>query len=148
MDLILWRHADAEEGPSDAARALTPKGHQQAVRMAAWLNARLAEEARIIVSPAVRAQQTAQALSREVETSRLVSTEAQPAAILQAAGWPEAAGTVVVVGHQPTLGAAAALAVTGRAAAWRVKKGAVWWISVRAGESMPAIVAVMTPDLL
>jgi len=148
MDLILWRHADAEEGPNDAARALTPKGHKQAARMAAWLDARLPEGARIIASPAVRAQQTARALSREVETNGVVNTGAPPAAVLKAAGWPEAEGTVVIVGHQPTLGAAAALVLTGKAAAWRIKKGAVWWISVRTGESLPAIVAVMTPDLL
>lgn len=148
MDLILWRHADAEEGESDAERALTPKGHKQATRMAAWLDARLPKDARILASPAVRAQQTAQALAGEVETSALVDTGAQPTAVLKAAGWPQASGTVVVVGHQPTLGAAAALALTGKAAAWRVKKGAVWWISVRDGESVPAIVAVMTPELL
>jgi len=148
MDLILWRHADAEDGPNDAARALTAKGLKQAARMAAWLDARLPQDARIIASPALRAQQTAQALAREVETSGIVNTGAHPAAVLKAAGWPKAAGTAVVVGHQPTLGAAAALALTGGAAAWRIKKGAVWWISVRSGESVPAIVAVMTPDLL
>ena len=30
MDLILWRHADAEDGADDLARRLTAKGHQQA----------------------------------------------------------------------------------------------------------------------
>ncbi|MGZ5154068.1 MAG: histidine phosphatase family protein, partial [Burkholderiales bacterium] len=30
MDLILWRHADAEDGANDAARRLTPKGLKQA----------------------------------------------------------------------------------------------------------------------
>lgn len=148
MDLILWRHADAEEGASDAARALTPKGHEQAARMAAWLAARLPTDVRILASPAVRAQQTAHALSREVQTSALVNTGAQPAAVLKAAGWPDGAGTVIVVGHQPTLGAAAALALTGKAAGWQIKKGAIWWISARSGESMPAVMAVMTPALL
>ena len=33
MDLILWRHADADEGERDMARKLTPKGRKQAARM-------------------------------------------------------------------------------------------------------------------
>jgi phosphohistidine phosphatase len=148
MDLILWRHAEAEDGARDSARALTPRGEKQAARMAAWLNAHLPKDARIVASPAVRAQQTAAALSREIETSNAVEPGAHAAAILAAAGWPGGNGTVLVVGHQPALGAAAALALTGTAAAWRVKKGALWWISVREGDSAPAVVAVMTPDLL
>ena len=37
MDLILWRHAEAEPGAPDHGRRLTPKGEKQAARMAAWL---------------------------------------------------------------------------------------------------------------
>lgn len=148
MDLVLWRHADAEEGSDDSARALTPKGAKQAARMAAWLDARLPKGTRVIVSPALRAQQTAEPLSRVASTSNEIAPGAQPAAILEAAGWPRASGTVVVVGHQPSLGAAAALALTGKASEWRMKKGGVWWLSVKAGESSPVVVAVMTPDLL
>ena len=62
MDLILWRHADAEEGRDDHARRLTPKGIKHAERMAAWLDEHLPKNARLIVSPAVRAQQTAKCL--------------------------------------------------------------------------------------
>ena len=147
MDLILWRHADAEEGRDDAARQLTPKGLKQAARMAEWLEARLPKNARVLVSPAVRAEQTAEPLARDATPSKHVGTGAQPAEVLKAAGWPGGSGTVVVVGHQPTLGAAAALALTGKAAAWHIKKGAIWWISARDGGS-PVVVAVMTPDLL
>jgi phosphohistidine phosphatase len=148
MDLILWRHAEAEDGPKDAARVLTGKGQKQAARMAAWLDSRLPKDARIVVSPSVRAQQTARALSRDIETSEEVDTGAAAAAVLKVAGWPGARGTVVIVGHQPTLGAAAALALTGAAAPWRVRKGAIWWISLRSGDSAPAVTAVMTPELL
>ena len=148
MDLILWRHADAEDGNDDMARALTPKGLKQAARMAEWLEKRLPKGARVLVSPAKRAQQTAEPLARERETSQEIAPGVKPAAVLAAAGWPRGNGTVVVVGHQPTLGAAAALAVTGKAAEWRMKKGGVWWLSAKAGESSPAVVAVMTPDLL
>ena len=41
MDLILWRHAEAEEGGPDLERRLTPKGRKQAKRVAAWLLQRL-----------------------------------------------------------------------------------------------------------
>ena len=34
MELILWRHAEAEMGEPDEGRALTAKGHKQAWKMA------------------------------------------------------------------------------------------------------------------
>jgi phosphohistidine phosphatase len=148
MDLVLWRHADAEEGRDDHARALTPKGLKQAERMAAWLDEHLPKNARVVVSPAVRAQQTARCLQREHKTDESLAPGAQPAALLEACGWPHVSGTIVAVGHQPTLGSAVALALTGKAARWSMKKGAVWWIAVRDGESMPRVVAVLSPELL
>ena len=147
MDLILWRHAEAEDGADDAARRLTPKGVKQAARMAAWLDSRLPKNAQMLVSPAVRAQQTAEALTREAETSEQVNTGARAAEVLKAVGWPNGSGTLVVVGHQPTLGAVAALALTGKASPWRIKKGGLWWISTQ-GAAQPAVLAVMSPDLL
>ena len=57
MDLILWRHADAEDVGSqgDAARNLTKKGRKQAERIAEWLRPRLEGDWRILCSPAARA---------------------------------------------------------------------------------------------
>jgi len=150
MELILWRHADAEDaapGKPDAERSLTAKGTKQARRVAAWLKKRLPAEARVLVSPARRAQQTAQALSKRFETVREVGTMADAQSVLKAAGWPDGDGTVVVVGHHPSLGQTAALAVTGRTGDWSVKKGAIWWIESRGrGEAM--VRAVIAPDLL
>ena len=148
MDLILWRHADAEDGRDDLARRLTPKGAKQAARIAKWLNEHLEKDARVIVSPAVRAQETAKPLGREPETSDAVAPGTSPAAIVKAAGWPSGRGTVVIVGHQPTLGAAAALAITGKAAAWPIKKGGVWWIRTGEDSDPPLVVAVVSPGLL
>ena len=39
MDLILWRHAEAEDGVGkpDTERELTKRGRKQAERMAEWL---------------------------------------------------------------------------------------------------------------
>ena len=40
MELILWRHAEAEDGVPDSARELTDKGLKQARVMAEWLKPR------------------------------------------------------------------------------------------------------------
>lgn len=148
MELVLWRHADAEDGIPDEARKLTPKGVKQAQRMAAWLRERLPQHAHILASPARRAQQTAQALSTKFKTSSALGTLTTPQALLAAAGWPDGGGAVVVVGHQPTLGAAVALALTGTAAAWSVKKGAIWWLAYREAGDEVVVRAVMAPDML
>jgi phosphohistidine phosphatase len=150
MELILWRHADADDGTPgkpDAERSLTDKGGKQARRVARWLKKRLPDGARILASPAKRAQQTARALTRHFETDLEMGTAAGPQALLKAAGWPDADGTVVVVGHQPTLGQAAALALTGKAQEWSVKKGALWWIETR-GDGDVIVRAVIAPDML
>jgi phosphohistidine phosphatase len=150
MDLILWRHAEAEDGVPDVTRKLTAKGEKQADLMAAWLRPRLPGGTRIIVSPAKRAQQTAVALSGKFETVGEIAVGASVPALLTAAGWPDAKGAVLVVGHQPTLGQVAALLLGGDEASWSVKKGAVWWFSsrVRQEETQVVLRAVMAPDLL
>jgi phosphohistidine phosphatase len=150
MELILWRHADAEDaapGKPDDERALTAKGEQQAARMAAWIGKRLAQGATVMASPARRAQQTARALTRRFETRRELGTAADAGAVLKAAGWPKGNGAVVVVGHQPTLGQAAALALTGRTSDWPVRKGAVWWIESR-DDGDVTVRAVISPDIV
>jgi phosphohistidine phosphatase len=150
MELILWRHADAADGYPDAERELTEKGRMQAKRMAFWLNARLPEDVLILASPARRAQQTAAALQRAVTTCAAVDTSADARGLLKAARWPRGARTTLIVGHQPTLGHAASLMLTGVEGELSVKKGAVWWMAARPrnGATHAILRAVMTPDLL
>jgi phosphohistidine phosphatase len=145
MDIILWRHAEAEDGVPDAQRRLTARGEKQAQKVARWLRKRLPEGARILSSPAVRAAQTAQALDLPFEERKELGTAASAAGILAAAGWPDAGGSVVVVGHQPTLGRVAALLLSGKETDWNIKKGAAWWFSCRGGET--SLRAVSGPDL-
>jgi phosphohistidine phosphatase len=147
MELILWRHADAEDGVRDEERRLTAKGRKQAQRMASWLRRRLPRGARILVSPTQRTQQTARALATRFEVSDDVGPAATAQSVLKAAAWPRGTGAVLVVGHQPTLGQAAALALTGAPADWSVQKGAVWWLETREGDEA-RVRAVITPDLL
>jgi phosphohistidine phosphatase len=127
FDLILWRHADAEDGYPDSARELTGRGRHQAEAVARWLSRHLPRDYRLIVSPAARAQQTAEALNQEFETVDGIGLNARPEQVLEAAGWEQPHGVVVVVGHQPTLGHVAALLLTGQAEEWSIKKGAAWW---------------------
>ena len=153
MDLILWRHAEAHvirEGQSDLDQTLTHKGERQAQRMAEWLNQRLAHSTRIMVSPAVRTQQTAKALDRNFKTVQALAPDASPVALLSAVRWPDSNEPVLVVGHQPTLGQVAALMVGELHQTWVLKKGAVWWLRqrMRGGVSQVHVQAVQAPDLL
>lgn len=150
MDLILWRHAEAEDGLPDSARKLTGKGVKQAEKMAQWLKPRLPKDCRVIASPTQRTQETAAALTRDFDKRNEVGPGASAKQVLAAAGWPSAKGAVVVVGHQPTLGEVAALLLSGREAEWTFKKGAVWWFTHRArsGESQGVLQAAISPDLL
>jgi phosphohistidine phosphatase len=149
MDLILWRHAEAEPGEPDLGRRLTSKGLKQAERVAAWLDTRLPDTTRILVSPADRAQQTAMALGRKFRTEDELAPGGSVASLLSAAGWPDAREPVLVVGHQPTLGLVAASLLSGVPAPWSVKKGAVWWLTnrTRDGESAVVLKVVIGPDL-
>ncbi|HEX6829659.1 MAG TPA: histidine phosphatase family protein [Burkholderiales bacterium] len=149
MDLILWRHAEAEDGMPDSGRKLTEKGRRQADAVSRWLRKRLPEDVRVIASPAKRCQQTAKALAAGFETVAAIGVGASAADLLDAAGWPGAGGAVVVVGHQPTLGRAAAL-LMGEEADWNIRKGALWWLSspARQGEIRVLLRAVIGPDLV
>jgi len=142
MELILWRHADAENGADDMARRLTPKGLEQAAAMAKWLRAHLPGQYTLLASPAVRAQQTAAALGTPV-TERALAPGASVAAIVKAA--QRHRGIVIVVGHMPDLGRAAAELVANAQAEWSVEKGAVWWL---AGDAPARIKAVVSPEML
>ena len=146
MDLILWRHADAEDGVPDAERKLTSRGEKQAKRVADWLRGRLPDDYVVLASPARRTQQTAQALRKKLETVEELGAGASPGGVLKAAGWPDREGCVVVVGHQPTLGQTIALALTGRDEGWSLRKGALWWLRSRDGDV--SVRAVVGPDLL
>lgn len=149
MDLLLWRHAEAEDGVDDGARALTRRGRRQAERVGAWLRERLPHDALVLASPARRTRQTAEALHRDFRISEGIGTGASAADALKAAGWPGRGGTVLIVGHQPTLGNVASLLLSGTEADWSVRKGALWWVSVRrrAGRTQTALRAVVSPDI-
>ena len=162
MNLLLWRHAEAEQGTPDLKRKLTARGEKQAAQMARWIKANAPRKLRIVASPAQRCQQTASALGVPFETDRRLATDGDVANLLAAVGWPDGGGSgegsegqpacdaVLVVGHQPTLGQTAALLLSGDEAEWTIKKGALWWFSnrTRQGETQTVLRAVIGPDLV
>ncbi|MFN4148212.1 MAG: phosphohistidine phosphatase SixA [Rhodocyclaceae bacterium] len=153
MDLILWRHAEAEEakeGQPDAKRRLTARGDKQAHEMAKWLRGHLPKKTRILVSPTLRTQQTAHALALPFEIEPRIDVGADAADLLAAAQWPEHTGAVLLVGHQPTLGRLASLLLAGVEYDWSFKKGAIWWFSKRSreGRDQTVLRAVLNPEML
>jgi len=151
MELILWRHADAEVGPADLKSELTDKGRKQAVRVAKWLEPRLDGDWRVLSSPALRATQTAEALGGKVKVCLTLGPLETENALLREVGWPDAEKNVIVVGHQPTIGRVAARLLTGHTGDLTVKKGSIWWFSTRIDEEHgigeTVLRAVITPDL-
>src|SRR5471032_1473859 len=76
--LILWRHAEAEDlspfsasrctparRKADMERELTKRGRAQARRVAGWLRERLPKGTKVLASPALRCVETARALTRD-----------------------------------------------------------------------------------
>ena len=161
MDLILWRHAEARDLPedeptaaADLLRPLTPRGEKQAQRMAEWLNRFLPDSTRILVSPALRTRQTADALGRKYRTVDALAPGVSHSQALAASRWPDSREPVLLIGHQPTLGQLAGYLIGGAASldgpAWAVRQGAVWWLRHRDrdGVSEVVLVSVRTPDKL
>jgi phosphohistidine phosphatase len=153
MDLIVWRHAEAYEagpGEDDMNRVLTPRGKKQAERMAVWLESQLPQGTRILCSPAVRAEQTVRALGRKYKVRDALSPGASVADILETAGWPDAKYPVLLVGHQPALGALMAQLLGMPDPACTIRKGAVWWVRRRSreGQEQTVLQAVICPERL
>lgn len=157
MDLILWRHAEAEDwllgDPQprlDLDRSLTQRGEKQAARMAAWLDRQLPEGARIWVSPARRCEQTALALGRKYKIRAELAPDATPGQLLDLVQWPTNKYPVLVVGHQPVLGQTIAQLLSLKENECAVKKGALWWLRNRDrdGQSQTVVVTVQSPEIL
>ena len=158
MDLILWRHAEAEEaleGGDDLSRRLTKKGERQAARMAAWLDRHLPEGTRVLVSPAERTQQTVAPLGRKFKLRDELVPETSVDDVLGLLKWqadtgPQAKGPVLLVGHQPYLGQIIARLLGMDESICSVRKGGVWWLRtrMREGQLQTVLLTVASPDLI
>lgn len=154
MDLILWRHAEAELGTSllpDEARKLSVKGIKQASKMAGWLDTHLPENCRILVSPTVRTRETAAALKRKFKIVEELAPGSTVETILDICHWPDHKKSALIVGHQPTLGMIAAQLLFPGAHECDIRKGTIWWIAQKTCEDETVnnyLKVVMTPSLL
>jgi phosphohistidine phosphatase len=156
-NLIIWRHAEAhpalaQGAEQDLARMLTPKGKQQAKRMASWLNKRLPKDVLVLCSPAMRAFQTAQALKTELKVIEALHPNANLQQVLAVLASIDAnERNVLLIGHQPWLWQLVAQLTEFTAQEISIKKGAVWWLRLNlneAGKAYYNIVAVESPSFL
>jgi phosphohistidine phosphatase len=158
MDLILWRHAEAEvaeEGGDDLSRPLTKKGERQASRMAAWLDRHLPEGTRVLVSPSERTQQTVAPLGRKFKLRDELVPDTTVDDVLTLLKWnpetgPQSKGPVLLVGHQPYLGQLIARLLGMDEQICSVRKGGVWWLRTRMrdGQLQTVLLTVAVPDFI
>ncbi len=117
MRLWLLRHGEAvAQARSDAERELTARGRQQVDQAAAHLRRR--PLAAIIASPYVRAQQSAGrvcqtlGLAARIQTCDWLTPECDPREVLRQLD-AVSGDELLLVGHQPLLGALAGLLIHG-----------------------------------
>lgn len=158
-NLILWRHAEAEDisaAGDDAERALTKRGQKDAAKMAKWLNQYLPQDTEIFCSPARRCLETASALNselapevkRKIQVAEFLGVDSSVAAIAKKVINDDSSSTILMVGHQPNLGYLIAKVLGMQESACVLKKGAVWWLRQRSvqGELQNYLFTVQHPD--
>lgn len=175
-NIIIWRHAEAEQAgvanaEYDVMRQLTGKGKTQAKRMARWLKQHLPKGTIVLSSPAIRALQTAEALSYKIQTHDNLKPSASLVDVLQVLNQVQSSQSnkhqhVLIVGHQPWLGQLVSFLFeqslnenteSNRMPTYNntsIKKGAVWWLRLRSHDisSHPnlcyKLFTIQTPSLL
>ena len=135
MDVVFFRHGLAHDRadpgcPVDAERALTDEGRRRTKRAAAGLLGLNVRPSRILVSPFVRARQTAELVADcaalpwgRIVVAPALLPDAPPYAVFQLlASFEGDDGCVVCVGHAPQLDRAIALALGTPRVVTRLKK--------------------------
>jgi len=151
--VVLWRHADAGDPlpgrEADYARPLSAKGRAQAASVGRWLASRLAPPLRVLSSPAPRARQTAAALTPDP----VIEPRLEPASSLEAYGevlgaaLAQSRDTIVLVGHQPFIGALASRLLGAGDLSLAVAKAGCWCFRAQRGGAW-RLDAVMHPDFV
>ena len=152
--VVIWRHADAgdplPDRDADFARPLSALGRSQAAGVGRWLASRLPAPWRVLSSPAPRARQTAAALTPDAAIERLLepdsSLDAYGQVLEQALA--QSRDSIVLVGHQPFVGALAGRLLGVGDGGLSVAKASCWCFRSRAGGRAWRLDAVMHPDLV
>lgn len=112
VDLFILRHGKAQAADHtihDAERALTPKGRDEIISVAQWMESRGYTFDLIATSPLKRARQTAEivasthGLKDRVVVWDALGTGGELDAICHDLGQCEDTARVLIVGHEPTL---------------------------------------------
>lgn len=133
--IYIVRHAIAEDvSPSgrDEDRALTAEGRKKMKRAARGLATLAVAPAKLLASPLVRAQQTAEIIVEalpqlKIETCELLAPSVDERALTRLLNGAHAGRDVMLVGHEPDLGEMLSFWLTGSRGGieTRFKKGAV-----------------------
>jgi probable hydrolase protein len=155
MNLLLWRHADAEALDNDLARQLTIKGKEQARKMAQWINAHFYQDYTCWVSQAKRTQQTASYLTENMVINSKLNPGANVQKIIDELAKLKSNTDLILVGHQPWIGKLALFLINGYHypnSYLSFKKANIWWLENKDGfnhaSSFFHLKAVLSPALL
>lgn len=125
-ELILLRHAHADApgtGQTDAQRPLSEEGRKEAQGAAEWLKAQGLVPDRLLVSPAARARETAEAVTAAlgpVDTREEAGIyEASPGDLAELVDRNKDATRLLMVGHNPGFEQLAALMHSGQTGDYR-----------------------------
>lgn len=140
-EIILLRHAHAESGGTvaeDSARGLSPRGIAEAQAAGEWLRAQAVLPARVLCSPAARAQQTLEhalgKLDIKVEPRIYDATAGELDALIDE---NSDAQRLLLVGHNPGFETLVALLATGQSGDFRgMPPGGIAWFELD-GEAEP-----------
>lgn len=108
--LVVMRHAKAaQDGPTDFERVLTDRGHADAAEAGAWLQGQGIAPDHALVSAAARARETWASLAEgagwdlEPELDRGLYSAEPSTAVDLISLVDDAVGSLVVIGHNPTM---------------------------------------------
>jgi phosphohistidine phosphatase len=117
--LVILRHAKAERpaGVADIDRPLTQRGHADATAAGAWLASRGYAPDLVLCSPAKRTRQTWHGVATAFSSATAPTVRYEPALYDEGVGHamrllrtlPDEVGTVLLIGHNPTVSALSAL---------------------------------------
>lgn len=162
MNLYLLRHGPAEERdarryPDDRLRPLTPEGCRKMRHVAAGLRALELDFDTWLVSPYLRARQTAEIVAAAcgAKPKLQLADELAPEGgmrrlVRRLAEQPAEAHHILLVGHEPCLGELAGYLLAGKSLPLALKKGGVCLLAVAvpAGPASAVLEWLLTPRQL